>query len=92
MINRHNNIMFHLHLKKYTLDSSTPYSWYVTAVGENPTSQSDSDTWKFYLVGEPLVNYSPFPPELLSPRSASTVTAIDGEIILNGIAQILMKI
>jgi len=68
--------------KEVTLDSSTPYSWYVTAVGENPTSKSDSDTWKFYLVGEPLINYSPFPPELLSPRSASTVTAIDGEIIL----------
>ena len=40
----------------------------------------ESDTWKFYLAGPAQVNFAPFPAELTSPISGSTVTPSDGLI------------
>ena len=57
-----------------TLSHSEPYSWSVTAQGEQGSDPLTSETWKFYLAGENVVNYAPFPPELVSPRASSTVT------------------
>ncbi len=57
-----------------TLSHSEPYSWSVTAQGEQGSDPVSSDTWKFYLAGENVINYAPFPPELVSPRASSTVT------------------
>ena len=34
------------------------------------------------MSGAEIVNYAPFPPEILKPRSASTITVIDGLISL----------
>ena len=35
----------------------------------------NSEKWKFYLKGDPVENYSPFPADLISPKAEATVTA-----------------
>ena len=62
------------------MNKSIPYRWKVIANGEPGTLSSESELWKFYLAGNGVINYAPFPPELLTPRSASTINIVDGEI------------
>ena len=62
----------------------TPYSWSVSAIGVAGSQPAVSETWKFYLAGDNVVNYAPFPPELITPRSGATLTPNqDGEITLS---------
>lgn len=68
--------------KTIVLQSAEPYSWKVRAIGASGSSPADSSTWRFYLPGPEQVNYAPFPAELTSPISGSTVTPIDGLIDL----------
>ncbi len=66
------------------LTRAEPYSWYVKSIGENGSTPSQSDLWRFYLAGESTINYAPFPSELISPRSGANVTPdINNQIILN---------
>ncbi|MBT4904041.1 MAG: hypothetical protein HON57_02525 [Flavobacteriaceae bacterium] len=65
-----------------TLLTGTPYSWNITADGEEGSEPASSVSWKFYLAGTGITNYTPFPSELLAPRSGSSVTPIDGNITL----------
>ena len=66
------------------LTKAEPYSWYVKSIGENGSTPSQSDLWRFYLAGESTINYAPFPSELISPRSGANVTPdINNQIILN---------
>jgi hypothetical protein len=65
-----------------TLLTGTPYSWNITAVGEEGSEPASSVSWKFYLAGPGITNYTPFPSELLAPRSGSSVTPVDGSITL----------
>ena len=66
-----------------TLLTGTPYSWNITAIGEEGSESASSASWKFYLAGAGITNYTPFPSELLAPRSGSSVTPVDGNITLN---------
>ena len=66
--------------KVLTLEHDEPYSWKVISNGESGTQPVESDTWKFYLAGPAQVNFAPFPAELTSPISGSTVTPSDGVI------------
>jgi hypothetical protein len=61
-----------------TLDKGVPYSWYITSKSTASTTTTKSDTWKFYLAGTGVVNYAPFPADLKTPASGSTVTR-DGD-------------
>ena len=63
---------------KATLDKGVPYSWYITSKSTASTTTTKSDTWKFYLAGTGVVNYAPFPADLKTPASGSTVTR-DGD-------------
>ena len=63
---------------KSTLDKGVPYSWYITSKSTASTTSTASDTWKFYLLGPGIVNYAPFPADLKTPASGSTVTR-DGD-------------
>ena len=63
---------------KSTLDKGVPYSWYITSKSTASTTTTKSDTWKFYLAGTGVVNYAPFPADLKTPASGSTVTR-DGD-------------
>ena len=64
------------------MSTGTPYSWNITAVGEEGSESASSVSWKFYLAGVGITNYTPFPSELLAPRSGSSVTPVDGSITL----------
>ena len=60
-----------------TLDKGVPYSWRVTSKNTSSTTTTGSDTWKFYLAGDGVVNYAPFPADLKAPASGSTITLSD---------------
>ena len=59
---------------KITLIKAEPYSWKVKSVGGVGSTSSESEQWKFYLAGDAIVNYAPFPAELIFPRSGKNVT------------------
>jgi hypothetical protein len=63
---------------KATLDKGVPYSWNITSKSTASTTSTASDTWKFYLAGTGIVNYAPFPADLKTPASGSTITR-DGD-------------
>ena len=57
------------------LDKGAPYSWRI--ITQSSTDQSvvvASELWKFYLAGNGIVNYVPFPAQLKTPVSGSTVS------------------
>ena len=56
------------------LSKEEPYSWYVKSIGEEGSTPSESEQWKFYLAGDATINYAPFPSELIAPRSGVNVT------------------
>ena len=53
---------------------ATPYSWYVVSESGLTTNTATSETFKFYLSGNGIVNYAPFPAELVSPSNDSSIT------------------
>jgi hypothetical protein len=55
------------------LELGQPYSWFITSSSSTSTQTASSPKWKFYLRGEPTSNYAPFPAELISPKSESSV-------------------
>lgn len=58
-----------------SLEKGNPYSWYITSRSNDSSESTSSDKWKFYLKGEPVSNYSPFPADLITPKSESSVNA-----------------
>jgi len=62
-----------------TLNKGVPYSWRVTSKNTTTTTTTPSDLWKFYLAGDGVVNYAPFPAELKTPASGSTISLTDGK-------------
>lgn len=66
------------------LTKAEPYSWIVKSIGEEGSTPSESEQWKFYLAGDAVTNYAPFPSELISPRSGANITPdINNLVILN---------
>ena len=63
-----------------TLDKGVPYSWNITSKNTKTTTTTTSDTWKFYLAGTGITNYAPFPADLKTPTSGSTVERTDGKV------------
>ena len=63
---------------KVTLVKGLPYSWNITSRATGTQSTAVSDTWKFYLAGVGVANYAPFPADLKTPASGSTITR-DGD-------------
>lgn len=58
-----------------TIDRGTPYSWYVVSKSNKTTTTATSETWKFYLAGEGVENYAPFPAELKSPTNGASISS-----------------
>jgi hypothetical protein len=56
------------------LSKSEPYNWSVKSFGEVGSVPSQSIQWKFYLAGDAIVNYAPFPAELISPQSGANIS------------------
>ena len=68
------------------LTKAKPYSWQVKSIGEPGSNVIDSESWKFYLAGDAVINYAPFPAELITPRSGANVTPdINSLVTLNWI-------
>jgi hypothetical protein len=66
------------------LSKGAPYSWQITSKNTQTTQTASSSTWKFYLAGETgETSYAPFPADLKSPSSGSTVERdSDGKVKL----------
>ncbi|MDG1571816.1 hypothetical protein OZ410_05775 [Robiginitalea sp. M366] len=56
-----------------TLTRGQPYAWSVVATNNQTTEEVRSATWRFYNAGEAILNYAPFPAELLVPASGKSV-------------------
>lgn len=69
---------------KITLDKNVPFSWKVTSTNDvSRKINNASPIWKFYAsAGESVVNYAPFPADLIMPIQDKMVTAVDGKITL----------
>ena len=56
------------------LDKGQPYIWKVISKNTSTTQTGTSSSWKFYLAGQGIKNYAPFPADLKAPASGSTVS------------------
>ena len=56
------------------LDKSQPYMWKVISKNTSTTQTGTSSSWKFYLAGQGIKNYAPFPADLKAPKSGSTIS------------------
>ena len=65
---------------KTTLDKGVPYSWNITSKNNTSTSNTTSDTWKFYLKGHGIVNYAPFPADLKEPNESIVSRDSQGKV------------
>ncbi|PWL39522.1 hypothetical protein DKG77_01425 [Flagellimonas aquimarina] len=65
------------------IGKGTPYSWSVTSRNSSSDQIATSETWLFYNSGS-QTTYAPFPAQLVSPLSGSTVQkSIANEIALS---------
>ena len=56
-----------------TLTKGEPYSWHVISKSGAVSQTAESSTWKFYLAGDGIVSYAPFPAGIVHPVPGSTV-------------------
>ena len=56
------------------LDKGQPYMWKVISKNTSTTQTGTSSSWKFYLAGQGIKNYAPFPADLKTPKSGSTIS------------------
>lgn len=55
------------------LSKGTAYSWQITSKNNESIENTVSSTWKFYLAGSSETTFAPFPADLISPTSGSTI-------------------
>jgi len=65
--------------KAVTLTKGIPYSWSITSKNEG-TKTTTSETWQFYLAGDGVVNYAPFPATAVSPSPGASVARTSGKV------------
>lgn len=68
--------------KAVTLKKGTPYSWKVTSKRNGTTETSNSSIWKFYLSGDGISNYPPYPSTLIYPTSGFSFPSDTTEVNL----------
>lgn len=66
-----------------TLIKGYPYSWYVVSKSNKLNEPAQSETWKFYLAGEGIVSYAPFPADAVFPEMGSSITATNSTLSLS---------
>jgi len=69
--------------KAVTLNKGTPYSWKITSKRNGTSETVESSTWKFYLSGDRISNYPPYPSTLLSPSSGHVFPSITTSVELS---------
>ncbi|WP_435624413.1 hypothetical protein [Flagellimonas sp.] len=66
-----------------SINKGTPYSWTVTSSNSQSSQSATSETWLFYNSGS-QTTYAPFPAQLESPISGSTVSPnTSNEVVLD---------
>lgn len=65
-----------------TLDRNQPYSWSVISRSASNAVLAKSDTWRFYNAGPSIVDYAPFPAEIISPSINQVITVNNGKVNL----------
>jgi|SRR5690606_17570404 len=65
-----------------TLNKGEPYSWYILSKADKVSETAQSATWKFYLAGDGIVSYAPFPAEITSPEMGSSISGTNGTVNL----------
>ena len=58
-----------------SLERGIPYAWKVISRANNTNATGTSELWQFYLAGEGITTYAPFPATLESPVSGSRINA-----------------
>lgn len=58
-----------------TLLRGTPYRWQVISKSSKSKDTVSSEVWKFYLAGDGVSTYAPFPASIIAPLSGVTVAA-----------------
>ena len=69
--------------KAVTLSKGTPYSWKVTSKRNGTSKTAESSTWKFYLSGDGISNYPPYPSTLISPSSGNVFPSSTSSVELS---------
>lgn len=64
------------------LTRGVPYSWSVTSRNKGTTTAT-SDVWKFYLAGNGVTNYAPFPAAAIAPEPGATAVPSNGKVTLS---------
>ena len=68
--------------RKVDLVKDKSYSWKVVSKNLDTPETGNSESWNFYLVGDPQSNYAPFPAEIVNPEPSSSVELADGKVTL----------
>ncbi|MFD2516904.1 hypothetical protein [Salinimicrobium flavum] len=68
--------------RKVDLVKDKSYTWEVISKNSEATETGASESWNFYLVGDPQSNYAPFPAEILKPEQSASVELSDGKAVL----------
>ncbi|MDG2371824.1 MAG: hypothetical protein P8L83_04340 [Flavobacteriaceae bacterium] len=68
--------------KSVTLSKAIPYSWQITSKNQG-LNNTASDVWKFYLAGDGVSNYAPFPAAPISPMPGATIDPLNGKVVIS---------
>jgi len=68
--------------KGVDLEKDKSYTWKVISKNSETTEIGTSESWNFFLVGDPQSNYAPFPAEIIKPEQSSSVELSEGKVIL----------
>ena len=66
-----------------TLNKGTPYSWKIISKRNGTAKTVESSTWKFYLSGDGISNYPPYPSTLISPSSGHVFSSSNTSVELS---------
>jgi len=58
-----------------SLLKNTPYEWFVVSKNSGSDQTATSAKWRFYNAGEGVLNYAPFPAEVVSPTRGQSVNS-----------------
>ncbi|MER3374837.1 MAG: hypothetical protein RIM83_09415 [Allomuricauda sp.] len=64
------------------LERGKAYGWSVVSTSDSTDETAESEVWKFYNAGAGMVNYAPFPADLLRPENNEVVSLGVSESVL----------
>lgn len=68
--------------KEVDLAKDKSYTWKVISKNSQTTETGISESWNFFLVGNPQSNYAPFPADIISPAPSTSVNLDNGMLML----------